>query len=161
MRPEPGTTGTAIRDTPRSRRPARRRRSTVVAIYGGLLLAAVLAFASHEWGATAHSVLSLAVIGVVLWHVLAQRRWVTSVVRRRLRHPERALLAVNTALATAFVVANASGFPVWLWHVRGPVEQVHLLSAVAFLVLVAVHLVLNRSRLLARLRRRPGRPRAA
>lgn len=155
--PELGTTGTTAPTTGGRARPAQRRRSTVAAIYGGLLLAAVLTFASHEWGATAHSLLSLAVIGVVAWHVVSQRRWVTSAVRRRLRHPERTLVVVNAALAASFVVVNASGFPVWLGDAGGVVAQVHEVSAIAFVVLVPLHLVLNRSRLLSRLRRRPAR----
>lgn len=137
---------------------ARRRRSRTLAIYGGLLVAAVVAFTSHEWGATAHSWLAIAVIGVVTWHVLSQRRWITSAAHRRVAHPEPHLVVLNTALALDFVVVNLSGFPVWFWGVGGLLTQIHAVTAIAFLVLVPMHLVLNRHRLLRRLRarRRPA-----
>lgn len=165
--PEPGPTGapvtTATRRTTSRRRAGRRGRSSVVAIYGGLLLAAIVAFASHEWGATVHSSLAIAVIGVVSWHVLSQRRWVTSAVRRRLAHPERFLVVLNTVLAVDFILVNLSGFPVWFWDVGGLLAQVHSVTGITFLVLVPLHLVLNRHRLLARLRggRHPTRASAA
>ena len=130
------------------------RRIRTLAIYGGLLVAAVLAFASHEWTATAHSVAAVAVLGVVAWHVTAQRRWVKSALRRRLAHPERLLVAYNGLLATVFTVANLTGFVVWIGGVDGVVLTVHDVTGIAFVPLVLGHLVLNRRRLAARLRRR-------
>ena len=144
--------GTGAVTTGASRRA--RPRSTVVLTYGGLLVAAVVAFASHEWGATVHSLVSIAVIAVVAWHVVSQRRWVTSAARRRLAHPERVLVLYNTALAGVFVVVNVSGFPVWFFGVGGLVLAVHQVTGIAFVFLVLGHLALNRSRLLARLRPR-------
>lgn len=94
-------------------------------------------------------------IGVVAWHVVSHRRWVASAARRRLAHPERVLVVYNAVLAAVFVVANLSGFPVWLWDAGGVVEQVHRVSAIAFVPLVLGHLALNRHRLAALLRRRP------
>ena len=133
-------------------------RRNVLATYAGLLLAAVVAFASHEWGATAHSLVGIAVIGVIAWHVASQRRWVTSATRRRLAHPERVLVVYNAVLAGVFAVVNLSGFPVWFWDAGGLVLGVHQATGIAFVPLVLGHLVLNRHRLLARLRsRRPRR----
>lgn len=157
----PGHTAPVLPATTRQptvRPPTARRRSRTIATYGGLLLAALVAFASHEWGATVHSWLAIVVIAVVTWHVLSQRRWVTSAARRRLTHPERLLVVLNTALAVDFVLVNLSGFPVWFWGVGGVLAQVHSVTAIAFLVLVPVHLVFNRHRLLHRLRgrRRPA-----
>ena len=125
-----------------------------MATYAGLLLAAVVAFASHEWGATWHSLVGIAVIGVIAWHVVSQRRWLTSVARRRLGHPERALAVYNAVLATVFAIVNLSGFPVWFWDAGGLVLRVHQVTGIAFVPLVLGHLVLNRHRLAARLRSR-------
>ena len=134
-------------------------RGRVLATYAGLLLTAVLGFASHEWGANPHSLVAIAVIGIVAWHVAFQRRWVASAVRRRLAHPERVLVVYNTVLATVFAIVNLSGIPVWFWHVGGLVAGVHRVTGIAFVPLVIGHLVLNRHRLAARLRgRRPARP---
>ena len=130
------------------------RRIRTLAIYGGLLVAAVLAFASHEWTSTAHSVAAVAVLGVVAWHVTAQRRWVKSALRKRLAHPERLLVAYNSLLATAFIVANLTGLIVWIWGVEGLILTVHDVTGIAFVPLVNGHLVLNRRRLAAKLRRR-------
>ena len=126
----------------------------VLATYAGLFLTAVIGFASHEWGANLHSLVAIAVIGIVAWHVVFQRRWVASAVRRRLAHPERVLVVYNTVLATVFAIVNLSGFPVWLWDVGGLVADVHQVTGIAFVPLVIGHLVLNRHRLAARLRSR-------
>ena len=140
-------------------RGAARRRSTTVLLTAGLLASAVVAFVSHELGATVHSVISLAVIAVVATHVVSQRRWLRSAVRRRLHHPERVLVVYNLLFATTFVLVNVSGVPVWFWDVGGFVAQVHDVTGLLFLVLVFGHLALNGRRLLARLRgRRPQAP---
>ncbi|MEJ5946458.1 hypothetical protein WDZ17_14265 [Pseudokineococcus basanitobsidens] len=141
-----------------ARRPGRggRRRSTTALLTAGLLASAVIAFVSHELGATVHSVISLAVVGVVAAHVVSQRRWLRSAARRRLHHPERVLVVYNLVLAASFVVANVSGAPVWFWDAGGLVAQVHDVTGVLFLLLVLGHLTLNGRRLLTRLRgRRP------
>lgn len=147
----PGTRPTAASNRPRGR-------LVPVAVTGGLLLSAVLSFASHELGATPHSVISIAVLGVVVWHVVSQRRWIRSVVRRRLRHPDRVLVAYNTAFAAVAAVAFVSGVPLWLLTSSGVLLQVHLVSGVAFLVMVVGHLLLNGRRLLAAVRLAPDRP---
>lgn len=132
------------------------RRLKAVLVHSGLLAAAVLAFASHEFGATWHSVIGIAVMGFVAWHVITHRRWVKSAVRRRMRHPER--VGYNSVLVTMFLIANLSGFPIWFWDVGGVLLQIHELTGVAFVLMVFGHLGLNGRRLVARLRpRRPGR----
>ena len=139
----------------RSGRPSPgRRRLQALVVYTGLLVAAVLAFASHEWAATSHSLVALAVLGVVAWHVTAQRRWIKSALRKRLAHPERLLAAYNSLLATVFLVANLTGLIVWIWGVEGVLLTVHDVTGIAFVPLVIGHLVLNRRRLTAKLRRR-------
>lgn len=157
VRPDP--TGASDRMTPsgvpRAPRAGRgRRRSTTVLATVGLLASAVFAFASHELGATLHSITGLAVIAVVAWHVLAERRWVKSAVRKRLSHPEPTLVVYNTVLATTFIIANLSGVPVWVWNVGGVVAQVHTVTGILFVLLVFGHLALNGRRLASRLRRR-------
>ena len=132
----------------------RRRRLQALVVYTGLLVAAVLAFASHEWAATSHSLVAIAVLGVVAWHVTAQRRWIKSALRKRLAHPERLLAAYNSLLATVFLVANLTGLIVWIWGVEGVLLTVHDVTGIAFVPLVIGHLVLNRRRLTAKLRRR-------
>lgn len=124
--------------------------------YGGLLLAALTAFVSHEWDATAHSLVALTVLGVITWHVLSQRRWIRSLARRRSTHPEFVLALYNAALATTFTVANLSGLPVWASGATGSILRLHQITGVLFVVMVIGHLILNRRRLVARLRvRRP------
>ena len=132
----------------------RRRQLQALTVYTGLLVAAVLAFASHEWTATSHSLVAVAVVGVVAWHVTAQRRWVESAVRKRLTHPDRLLVVYNSLLATVFTVANLTGLIVWIWGVEGVILTVHDVTGIAFVPLVIGHLVLNRRRLAAKLRRR-------
>ncbi|MFB9248229.1 DUF4405 domain-containing protein [Sphaerisporangium melleum] len=120
----------------------------------GLLFTAFIAFASHEWGATWHSIVGIGTLGVIAWHVYSQRHWVTSAARKRTRHPERKLVIYNAVLASTFVIAMVSGFPVWLAGAGGLVERVHAASGMVFLPLVIGHLILNRRRVAAKLRRR-------
>lgn len=146
-----------------TQRPGRRgpRRLTTVLINAGLLTAAIASFASHELGATWHSIIGIAVLGVVGWHVISQRRWITSAARRRMRHPDRVLVVYNAVLVSMFAAVNISGFPVWFWDVGGVVLTVHTVTGVAFLLMVFGHLALNGRRLIAKLRRhRGGRGRA-
>jgi hypothetical protein len=121
----------------------------------GLLFTAFIAFVSHEWGATWHSIVGIGVFGVIASHVYWQRRWVKSAARKRMAHPERKLMIFNTVLASTFIVAMVSGFPVWLAGVGGLVERVHGISGTVFLPLAICHLILNRRRIAAKLRRRP------
>ena len=152
--PAPDSVADQPRPRPRDKPSPGRRRLTTVAIYTGLLVAAVLAFASHEWTATSHSLVAIAVLGVVAWHVTAQRRWVRSALRKRLAHPDRLLVAYNSLLATLFTVANLTGFVVWISGVEGVILTVHDVTGIAFVPLIIGHLVLNRRRLAAKLRRR-------
>ena len=123
----------------------RRQSRTIVAIlYGALLTAAVLAFASHEWGATTHSLIAIVAIGVVAWHVYAQRRWLRGVIQRGRHHPQRGLVVCNALLLGCFVIVNVSGVPIWLWDVGGALIVVHNIAGIAFLPLWVTHLVLNR-----------------
>lgn len=155
----PAPTGAVDRATPsgvpRAPRAGRGRRLTTVLATAGLLTSAVLAFASHELGATLHSIVGLAVIAVIAWHVLAHRRWVRSAARKRLAHPEPTLVVYNTVLATTFIIANLSGVLVWVWNTGGVVAQVHNVTGILFVLLVFGHLALNGRRLATRLRRRP------
>ena len=145
----PGTSGTA-----NSSRPTgdQRRRNTVLLV-SGMLITAFVAFISHEWGATWHSILGIGALGVVAWHVYTQRRWVRSAAVRRTRHPEAKLVIFNPVLALTFVCVIASGIPVWLAGAGGVVAQIHDITGVAFLPLALVHLFLNRRRVAAGLRR--------
>lgn len=139
---------------------SRRRQHPVViaTLYGGLLVTAFLAFASHEWGATPHSLVSIAALAAVAWHVWTQRRWLHGVVERGRRHPQRALVVSNALLISCFVLVNVSGAPVWLWNVDGPVSVVHDITGFAILPLLVAHLVLNRRRIRTLLRRRRAHP---
>jgi hypothetical protein len=136
------------------RRAGSRRLNTVL-VTVGLLLTAFIAFVSHEWGATWHSIVGIGVLGVIASHVYSQRRWVKSATRKRMAHPERVLVIYNTVLASTFIIAIVSGFPVWLAGAGGLVERVHGISGMVFLPLVIGHLILNRRRIVAKLRRRP------
>ena len=142
-------------DASREPRPtAARRRSATVLTYGGLLLVAVIAFASHEWGAGVHSVVGIAVVAIITWHVGSQHRWVRAAARRRSAHPDRALLVYNPVLAAVFLTVNLSGILMWFWGAGGFIAHVHQITGIAFLPLVLGHLVLNRRRLMTRLRDR-------
>ena len=142
----------AITSPPRRRRA--HRRTTFVLVHAGLLAVAVFAMASHEMGATVHSLAGLALVGAIAWHVRSQRGWVTSAARRRLAHPERTLVVYNVVLMGTFATVTLSGFPVWIGDDRGAMLRVHDVSSLAFVSMVFGHLVLNRHRLAARLRRR-------
>lgn len=150
----PDATGRKPRRASRRPGPGGRRRPTTVLLTAGMLASAVVAFVSHELGATLHSVVSLAVIAVVATHVVSQRRWLRSAVRRRLHHPERVLVVYNVVFAVTVVLVNVSGVPVWFWDVGGSIAQVHNVTGLLFLVLVFGHLALNGRRLLTRLRGR-------
>ncbi len=128
------------------------RRNTVLLV-SGMLIMAFVAFISHEWDATWHSILGIGSLGVVAWHVYTQRRWVRSAVTRRMRHPEAKLVIFNPVLALTFFCVIASGIPIWLAEAGGVVAQIHDITGVAFLPLALVHLFLNRRRVAAGLRR--------
>lgn len=159
-------TAATMKDPAKRPRPSNARRSgprrglAFLLLHAGLFVAAFLAFLSHEWGATAHSLVSVVIIGVITWHVASQRRWLRSAVRRRLAHPERLLVAYNAVLATVFVLVNVSGLVAWIWNLSGVVLQVHNVSGIAWILMVIGHLVLNRRRISARLRHK-GPPQTA
>ena len=130
-----------------------RRRLKTILLVSGLLLTALVAFISHEWGATWHSIVGIAALGVVAWHVYTQRRWIRSAAARRTSHPETKLVIFNPLLALTFVIVIVSGFPVWLAGAGGVVAQIHNITGAVFLPLVLIHLFLNRRRVAAGLRR--------
>lgn len=125
-----------------------------VLAYAALFIAAVVTFVSHEWGATPHSLFSLAVFGVIVGHVALQRHWVRAVARRVREHRERRLAIYNAVFAAVLVTCIVTGFPVWLAGTGGPVAQVHDITGFLFVPMALVHLVLNRGRLRALVRRR-------
>jgi hypothetical protein len=51
-------------------------------------------------------------------------------------------------------VANLTGLIVWSWGLEGVLLTVHDVTGIAFVPLIIGHLVLNRRRLAAKLRRR-------
>jgi hypothetical protein len=128
----------------------------MVLLVGGLLSTASIAFLSHEWGATWHSIVGIGVLGIIASHVYSQRRWLRSATSKRMAHPERNLVIFNTVLAATFVIATVSGVPIWLAGAGGLVETVHSISGTVFLPLVIGHLFLNRRRIATKLRRRPA-----
>jgi hypothetical protein len=128
----------------------------MVLLVGGLLSTAFIAFLSHEWGATWHSIVGIGVLGIIASHVYSQRRWLRSATSKRMAHPERNLVIFNTVLAATFVIATVSGVPIWLAGAGGLVETVHSISGTVFLPLVIGHLFLNRRRIATKLRRRPA-----
>ncbi len=141
-------------ETVHSSRPAGgKRRLKTLLLVSGLLITAFVAFISHEWGATWHSIIGIGALGVVAWHVYTQRRWIRSAAARRTSHPETKLVIFNPVLALTFAVVVVSGVPVWLWAAGGVVAQVHDITGAVFLPLVLVHLFLNRRRVAAGLRR--------
>lgn len=142
---QPESTGAA--------RGTRNRRSKTMVWVSALFAVAFISFISHEWGATIHSIIGLGTVGVVAWHLYTQRRWVRSVIARRTRHPETKLMILNTGLALTFLTVIISGLPVWITGTRGAVEQIHEFTGLLFLPFVLAHLVLNRRRLAAALRR--------
>ena len=145
---------TPASETVHPSRPAGgKRRLRTLTLVSGLLSTAFVAFISHEWGATWHSIIGIGAFGVVAWHVYAQRRWITSATARRTRHPEAKLVIFNPVLAVTFVCVVVSGIPVWWAGAGGVVAQVHNITGVAFLPLVLVHLFLNRRRVAAGLSR--------
>ncbi len=143
-----------VRKTPPSRSTTGKHRRNTILLVSGLLLTTFIAFISHEWGATWHSILGIGAFGVVAWHVCTQRRWVRSAAARRMAHPERKLVIFNPLLALTFGAVMISGIPVWLAGAGGVVERVHTISGMAFLPLVIIHLILNRHRVAAGLSRR-------
>ncbi len=46
-----------------------RRRLKTILLVSGLLITAFVAFVSHEWTATWHSIIGIAALAVVAWHV--------------------------------------------------------------------------------------------
>ena len=56
----------------------------MVLLVGVLLSTAFIAFLSHEWGATWHSIVGIGVLGVIASHVYSQRRWLRSATSKRM-----------------------------------------------------------------------------
>ncbi len=115
--------------------------------YLGLFVTGILSFISHEWGGTIHSLIGVIILGFIIRHLSVHHNWIESAKQRRLKHPERALVIYNPILASVFLICILSGFPVWIWHLRGSFLAIHSASAIAFVPMFLVHLVLNRKRL--------------
>lgn len=132
-----------------------------LAIHAALLLTALVAFASHEWGTVVHSAIGIGIGLVVAYHVGRHRTWIRSVWRRRGAHPESRLGVFNAAFATVFAVCTVTGFPLWSDAPGEVVVRVHDLTAIAFTLMVFGHVFLNRRRIRTWVRARRRRPAAA
>lgn len=118
-----------------------------------LSVGALLAIASHEWGANTHSLISLGVTALLLWHVMTRWRWIRGVAKNPVAHPQRALISTNAALAFCLALVTVSGILVWFWDMPASVHVLHGVSSVLFLVLATVHAAFKGKRLARRLRR--------
>lgn len=116
-------------------------------IHAALLVAALVAFLSHEMGTVIHSVVGIGIGLVVAYHVGRHRSWIRSVWRRRRAHPESRLGVFNATFAAVFTVCLITGFPLWSDRAGEAVAQVHNLTAIAFTLMIAGHLTLNRRRI--------------
>lgn len=116
-------------------------------IHIALLLGGFVAFISHEWGMAVHSAVGLGIGVVIGAHVVAHRKWIRAVARRRRAHPEARLGGFNALFATVFALCMATGFPLWFGGSGGAVAQIHNLTAIAFLLMIPGHALLNGRRI--------------
>lgn len=130
-------------------------------VYVGLLLVGLVSFLSHEWGASIHSVIGIGIGGLVAVHLIAQRKWIRAVRRRPSEHPERRLAAYNVVFAVVLAACLVTGFPIWFGFEGAGVEQVHDITAIAFVLMIFGHLVLNHRRIRAFTMRAVGMRRTA
>ncbi len=104
-----------------------------------------------------HSWVGIVLIPVIAVHLAGNWSWVQRVIRNGTDDREFGLGALNALLGTLSAICIVSGFPLWFeWADAGWLSGLHTITGMLAIVLMFVHLWMNRSRL-----GRLLRPRAA
>jgi hypothetical protein len=141
------------RPTPPSRRPRRR-----LVIDLTLALSLLFMIAALPAGYTGlHIAASVAFTSAVIAHLVTNRAWISSTVRRRgsLNRQTRLKARVDSWLTAATTILVVSG----LWSAGtdgGPASQVHLVAGLGMVAGVVAHVVVHRHWIATALRPRPS-----
>ena len=102
-----------------------------------------------------HSWIGIVLIPIVAVHLVSNRRWVMSTIRRRTAHPEWPLARFNAIFGVVAAVCIITGFWPWLeWSGADPMALIHTVTGFASILMMFSHLWRNRRRIGGLVRRR-------
>ena len=95
-----------------------------------------------------HSWVGIVLIPVIGVHLASNWAWVQRVIRNGSGDKEFGLGVLNSALGTLAAVCIVSGFPLWFeWSTAGWLSGLHTITGMLAIVLMFVHLWMNRGRI--------------
>lgn len=97
-----------------------------------------------------HSWTGIVLIPIIAFHLAGNWRWVTRVARNGRSDREFTLGVVNVVLGVLTAVCTVTGFPLWLdWSAAAWLSVTHQVTGLAAILLMFVHLWMNRRRVVA------------
>lgn len=122
-----------------------------------LLIGFIAAFLTREGpDYTIHSWVGIAVLPVIAIHLASNAGWIRRVWKRKRRHREFGLGVLNAAFAALAGICIATGFPIWLgWSDAAGWTATHMITGIASILVMLVHVWRNRARIRHLIRPRP------
>lgn len=120
-----------------------------------LLIAFLAAFITREGPDYAiHSWVGIALIPIIIVHLTGNLSWIRQVWKRKREHREFGLGVLNASLGALAGVCIATGFPIWLeWSGTAGLTAVHMITGLASILVMFIHLWRNRKRVKRLIRR--------
>lgn len=105
-----------------------------------------------------HSWTGIVLIPVIAFHLTGNWTWIKRVVRNGREDREYALGAINAVLGALTAICIISGFPLWFeWSTAGWLSGLHTVTGMVGILLMFVHLWMNRRRVVALAKPRPAK----
>jgi hypothetical protein len=131
--------------------PFVQRRHAKVLVDVLVLVGFVVEFVSREKSFDAkfvlHSYAGFVLAPLLALHLWGNAGWVRRVWRNKRHDREARLASVNLLFGTTTVICIVSGLPLWFdWNLSGVLRALHAAMGFVSILLVAVHLGMNRRR---------------
>lgn len=142
-----------------------RRRAVRIVLDVGLFVGFIIEFVTREPSFDPdyflHSWTGIVLIPVIALHLSSNWAWVMRLIRNGSDDREFSLGVVNSVLAAMAAFCIVSGFPLWLdWSAAGWLVTSHQVTGLLSILLMFVHLVMNRRRIGTLVRGRSAAPAA-
>lgn len=134
---------------------ALRRRPVKLAIDIVLLAGFIVEFVTREGpDYDLHSWVGIVLVPVIAIHLVGNAGWIARVWRRGRADREFGLAVLNTVFGILVAVCIVTGFPIWLeWSDAAAWAGVHTVTGLVAILVMLVHLGMNRRRIVGLLRR--------
>lgn len=133
-----------------------RKRAARVMLPAILLVAFIAEFFTREGpDYTLHSWVGIALILIIAVHLTGNAAWIRGVWKRRRQHREFGLGVLNATFGALVGTCIITGFPLWLgWSAAAGLAGTHMVTGIASILVMFVHLWRNRVRIFRLLRPR-------